>query len=224
VTLAVAVPDVSLVGAVALDINTTGAPAAGLPAGPYLRVSGTDLVLTVLGQELRGSFVVEQVTTSTGARVVRLAVSGGSLRLLGTAMSPLVSVSDVAGLLVVTPAGIAGSLSARLTTASSLPVSISGALQLQVNTTAAAVSSSLQVGSGHRHGRRAGRAVPAGAGHGRRADGRRAVPARQRGARAGDRQDRRRPSCASSPPASPPRSATAPATWSPSPAARRCSS
>jgi hypothetical protein len=70
------VTGVSLSGAFALELNTTaqavteslavgaGTVAIDLPAGPYLRVSGTGVALTIAGQTLRGDFSFERTTTA----------------------------------------------------------------------------------------------------------------------------------------------------------------
>ncbi|MDA8436815.1 MAG: FG-GAP-like repeat-containing protein, partial [Actinomycetales bacterium] len=152
VTVAVAVTGVTLTGAIALDVNTrpvaavvsTGASTTTtLPAGPYLRVSGDTVSLTVLGQTLAGSFVVEQVTGAGGAKVVRLGVSGGTLDLLGST----VRVTGVTGLVVLTPTGAAADFSASLSLSGIAGFALSGALRLQVNTTGTDVNQSLQVGA-----------------------------------------------------------------------------
>ena len=141
VDVAVALPNVTLTGGFAVQVNTTSVAALGVPAGPFVRVSGTGVHLNVLDQVLTGSFTVEQVTTTAGAKVVRVGISGASLVLL----SGKVSVTDVSGLVVLSPAGVAASLAASLSV-SLTGVAVSGTVTLDVNTTAAAVSSSLVVG------------------------------------------------------------------------------
>ena len=46
-----------------------------LPAGPYLRVAATDVVLTIAGQTLTADVAFEQATDDTDAPVTVLAVN-----------------------------------------------------------------------------------------------------------------------------------------------------
>src|SRR5207237_8040369 len=71
-TIAINLPSVSLSGSFDLKINTTGAAANGLPAGPYLRIEGNGVTLTALGQQLTASFTVEQATNAQGQKVLRV--------------------------------------------------------------------------------------------------------------------------------------------------------
>ena len=153
VTAAIAlnVPDVSVTGEVEVSVNTTGATVAlsgaTLPAGPYLRVAATDLELTVLGQLLTADVVVEQLTTSTGAKVVRVGLTDASVVLLGTALAPKVALLHGHGLLVVAPTGVAGSFAGDLVLDLGGALRLTGAFGVEVNTTGDTVSQVLQVGT-----------------------------------------------------------------------------
>ena len=141
-SVALAVPGVSFTGAFAVSLNTMPVPAAGLPAGPYLRVESASASLTVLGQLLTGSFSLEQVTTALGLKAVKLAVSGISVSLAGG----LVSVHQGFGLFVITPQGIGGTISAAVGV--SVPgISLGGTFALSINTTGLPVAQSLKVGN-----------------------------------------------------------------------------
>ncbi|HSF97082.1 MAG TPA: hypothetical protein VLA55_00205, partial [Ornithinibacter sp.] len=155
VGITLAVPGVSITGTVGLDLNTTPSAVvlggATLPAGPYLRVSGTGILIQVLGQSLAADVTFEQATTSTGATVVRLGIANASLSLVGDVTasvptSPAVGFRNGTGLFVLTPGGLAGSLGVDVVLAVGDAFSLTGALSLQVNTTTIAVAQSLVVG------------------------------------------------------------------------------
>ncbi len=135
-TVAVNVPGVAFDGDFELAVDTAA-------AAPFLRVAATGIKLQVLGQELSGSFAVEQVVNALGQKVVRIGVSGAGLSLLSGA----VTVSGGTGLFVLTPAGVAGSIGAAVAIGVT-GVSLSGAFRLELNTTSAAVAQSIQVGGG----------------------------------------------------------------------------
>ena len=141
-SVAVAVPGISLGGTFTVALNTTTAPAQGLPAGPYLRVEGSPVSLDLLGQTLSGSFALEQATNAQGQKVVRVGVTGLTISLAGG----LVSVNQGTGLFVLTPSGVAGTIGA--TVGVSVPgISLGGTFALSINTTGSAVAQSLKVGN-----------------------------------------------------------------------------
>ena len=84
-TVTLNVPGVSVGAGLSLRFNSTGADVdldgdaatTGdvIAAGPYLHLAGTDVTLTVAGQVVIGSFVVERATTSTGGTVTRMPVA-----------------------------------------------------------------------------------------------------------------------------------------------------
>ena len=90
-TVGVTIPGVSFAGNFKVGINTTAAAVSksfelgddeivlNLPAGPYLRVEGEGVNLTILGQTLSGNFIFERSGTTTviAARDVTFALSAG---------------------------------------------------------------------------------------------------------------------------------------------------
>ena len=95
----------------------------------------TNAQITVLGQTLSGNLSFESVDG-----VIAVAASNVTLALPG------VSLSNASGALMLTPAGVAGSL--RGTLAVTIPgVSFTGSFSVGVNTTAAPVSETFHVGS-----------------------------------------------------------------------------
>ena len=109
--VALSVPGLAFDGDLGLELDT----AAG-----YLKVTGTDLDLEVLGQTLRADVTIEQVT-GAGGTVVRVGLANATLDLAGVA-----TLSDGTGLLVLTAGGVAAELSARLELASGSPLTLSG--------------------------------------------------------------------------------------------------
>src|SRR5690606_17964131 len=86
-----------------------------LQPGPYLRVTGTNVALSVLGQTLTGTFSFEQSGTG-GAATTVLKVSGGTLR-LGAGTADLRTLANIAGTFTISSgpdAKIAGTLSATV--------------------------------------------------------------------------------------------------------------
>jgi hypothetical protein len=130
----------------AFQVN--GTPATiDLPAGPYLRfeggTGGLPAILSVLGQELSGSFVFEQFANAAGEAVLRVAVADASLSLADGTLSAY----DGEGLFVITPAGVAGTLRASVGLDPTSGVSLTGEFSLTVNSTNLEVSEVLQVGA-----------------------------------------------------------------------------
>ena len=132
-SVALSVPGLAFDGDLGLELDT----AAG-----YLKVTGTDIELDVLGQTLSADVTVEQVVGPTG-KVVRVGLANVALDLAGVA-----TLSDGTGLLVLTAGGVAAELSARLELDSDSPLSLSGRFSLALNTTGVAVSQTLPVGTG----------------------------------------------------------------------------
>ncbi|MEQ1861602.1 MAG: LEPR-XLL domain-containing protein, partial [Chthoniobacteraceae bacterium] len=149
-TVAVTVPNVAFSGAFTVEINNTfdavnqsiavggGVQTLSLPAGPFLRVTGEDVSLRVVGQTLRGSFTFEQVATKVrvGVRDVSLALGDGAKTFL--------SVTNGAGVFVMTPAGLAGRVSGDV--AVTIPnVELSASLAVAINNTNAEVNETFDV-------------------------------------------------------------------------------
>jgi hypothetical protein len=120
------------------ELDTTG------PA-PFVRLVGTGVELDVLGQTLAGDFLVESRALADGTRALELAVANLALA-FGPEDSPYVNITNGSGALVLTPAGLAGSLS--LSAAIDVPdlLSATSAVTLQINTGAEAVKRTLQLG------------------------------------------------------------------------------
>ena len=145
VNLALAnLPGIALSGQFSLAINTTSAAAQGLPAGPYVEIQATGATLTILGQTLSANIAVQQATNASGATVVSVGVSNGSLSLAGG----VVSATNISGLLELASGGVAGTLTATIALGSDLSssVSLGGTFTVSVNTGSKAVSDSLAVG------------------------------------------------------------------------------
>ena len=118
-----------------------------LPAGPYIRVEINGLVLEILGQQLTGDFAFERVTLlgddgqlggGDDQTVTRVEVSDLTLR-IATDQRDFVTVSDVQGYLRII-AGVDGGIFGQLSATVSIDVpniSVSGAFELQINSTAA---------------------------------------------------------------------------------------
>ncbi len=115
-----------------------------LPAGPYVRVAGTGVMLTLLQQSLSGDFTFEQTLDSSGNRLVKLSVANAALTLGGS--TPVVSITNGRGNLLITSAGLDGSIGG--TVAVNVPgVTLGGTLQAQFNTLTAPVTQSITIGN-----------------------------------------------------------------------------
>src|SRR5262249_5482263 len=110
----------------------------------YLQIQGTHVQMSILqAVNLTGDFTLQQVTTSAGSQI---SIAAANVHLgLGDGSRDLVTVDGAAGFFVVTPSGLAGSLSG--TAAVTVPgVSLSGTFKVAINTTGAAVSQQVMVG------------------------------------------------------------------------------
>ena len=83
----------------------------GLPAGPYVRVSGQSATVNLLGQQLGGDFDFERISQPDGSHLTRLAAANVSLN-LGDGTSSFLTLSHGSGSLLVTSDGLAGRLRA----------------------------------------------------------------------------------------------------------------
>ena len=125
-----------------------------LPAGPFLRVSGQGVSLTVLGQTLSGDFAFEKATRPDGQTVIIVAASNVSLDLAGQ-----VQMSNGQGTFVLAVGGLAGRLSGDVTIAAA---GFSGSFSVAINTTFQAVQREHQRRRDVPDDRPAARPVPAG--------------------------------------------------------------
>ena len=153
-TLQLSLPaPVGLSGTFELVINTTGRRvqdtftlgtttlALDIAPGPYLRIAGDDVTLTIAGQTLQTDVTFEQVTLASGERILTLGVADGSLSLGG-----VVTVDQINGVLVIAPAGIAGRLSANLVIDLQPAISFSGRIELVLNNATTAIRRTIEVG------------------------------------------------------------------------------
>jgi hypothetical protein len=158
------IPGVAFSGAFSLYINNTRQAvnetftvggetvAMALVAGPYLRVEGDDVVLTVLGQTLSGNFSFEQITTTGGAKVVRVAVSDVTLELTSGGEA-IFSLSIPSGAMLITPQGIAAKLTVApddLHIGSALTLSCD-TITFEINTLPVAVNETFTSGTTTEH-------------------------------------------------------------------------
>ncbi|CAB5080406.1 hypothetical protein D3OALGB2SA_510, partial [Olavius algarvensis associated proteobacterium Delta 3] len=152
VSVALNVPGARLEGTFHLRINTTPDPVDGLPAGPYLRVEGEQVQLSILGQTLNGTFAFESITRN-GQQIVRVAASDVSL-FLGSNGGTDGDPGDDAGLQIVNgqgvflllPAGVAGRISATISLRPDT-ISLSGVFTLEINTAPVRIAESFQIGA-----------------------------------------------------------------------------
>ncbi|MGH2929352.1 MAG: hypothetical protein ACRDL8_14210, partial [Solirubrobacteraceae bacterium] len=122
--VALNVPDVKLIGTLAIQVNTGAAPVAdsiavgqttvdvNVPGGPYLQIAGTGVQLNVLGQTLGGDVTV---TEQTG-QPLTIAVANLTAA-FGPAGAPVLTVTQAPGpaQFQLGPDGIAGSIAVNLT-------------------------------------------------------------------------------------------------------------
>ena len=150
--VAVSVPGISLSGAFALTLNTTGAPqtlgtgstAVNVPNG--VSVSGAGVSLDILGQTLTGDVGFSYDSTN---KVVGIGLSNVTLN-LGDGTTTFVSATVTQGAILLRNDGIAGQLTVALTTPGipSSVLSFNGTATLTINTTPGPVSGSINVGHG----------------------------------------------------------------------------
>ena len=124
-TVALTIPDVTFAGTFGIAVNSSNAPVSetfmlgddlvnlDLPVGPYVRVEGTNVELTIAGQTLTGNAAFEQGVDADGGTVVTVALTDVSLS-LGSGTDPIVSVTNGQGAFLITDAGLAGRLSATI--------------------------------------------------------------------------------------------------------------
>lgn len=115
-TVSLNVPGVTLGGSFSVHINNSTSAVSetvnvgastitiDLPAGPYLRVSGTGVSLGLLGATLTGNFTFEQRTSQSGSRMITVAANSVSLN-FGTS---LITADNGNGFFAINDAGIAG--------------------------------------------------------------------------------------------------------------------
>ncbi|NOS68309.1 MAG: calcium-binding protein, partial [Verrucomicrobia bacterium] len=154
--VAVNLPNVTLSATtLRLRVNTTnvivddallGASDGDLSAGPFLRVEAIGGHLGVAGQILDADFVFEQTIRANGAKIVRVAVANGVAKLGGTSGSEFLTVTGGSGVLVLTPAGVAGEFSGGFSLGVSSFSLVATQLTVQVNNTTNAINESIVLG------------------------------------------------------------------------------
>ena len=158
-------------------------------AGPYLRVTGDNVALTIAGQKLTGNFSFEKTTLADGTQLVTLLVPTAQLSLADG-----LAIVNFGGELQISAAGLAGKLNV------STPSLVLGPVTLTAAFTRLDQHRDDRGRALRRHAP-AGRALPAHRGHQRRADDRhRRRAARQLRGRADDQRARHQaPRCWPSP-------------------------
>jgi hypothetical protein len=140
-----ALTEFSFASGIAIAVNTGSAAIGDLPAGPYLRVDAIGTTISVGGQTLTADITFQRGVDASGSTVVRAGVANGSLTFTAGG-SPVISLTDGTGALLLSDAGFAASLSG--TVAVTLPgISLSGSLGVRVNTTGAVVDTTVPVGT-----------------------------------------------------------------------------
>ena len=159
-TLALNAPGISFGAGLSVAINTTGAAVArsitfgsttaylALESGPYLRLDGTGITLTVLGQSITADVSVERTTASDGSTVTVIGLERVGLS-FGTSNGYGVTLTGGSGALVLATGGVAGRISGQVGLTLPAGVSASGSLSLALNTTTAAVTRTVTVGRQH---------------------------------------------------------------------------
>ena len=150
-TINVNVPGVTVAGTLSVSVNTTGAAynetltlggksvPVSVPGGTggYIAITGTGIVVTVLGQSLSGDVTV---ATGSTAGTLSLTLANLVLKLGGTADAPLVTVSQTGnGSFILSSHGITGSIGVSVTVngvpgLSFLPLPQNVGFTLDVNT------------------------------------------------------------------------------------------
>ena len=128
-----------------------------VPAGPYVRIAGTDIILEVGGQTLSGDVSVERTLSlgadglvgGTGANLdstfVKIAATNVELA-IGDGTRTVLSLTDGEALVVTNGSGIAASLSGTVALRNVPGVRLSGTFLVEVNTSTTAVDESFTVG------------------------------------------------------------------------------
>ena len=136
-----ALSSIFTLSSVAIAVNTTSAPAAGLPAGPIISAEADGARLTLAGQTLTGNFGFEAGRDTSGNALVAVVASGVNL-----ALGSVGSLTDGSGVILVTAGdGVAASLTGTLNL--NVPgITAAGTFAVQVNSTGSAVTQGFSVG------------------------------------------------------------------------------
>ena len=110
----------------------------------YIRVDGKGVKLTILGQELTGDFSVERATAEDGTAVTAIVAANVSYS-IGSATAGA-TLTNGHGAFLATAAGLAGAAGGTIGITLPGDASFTGTFALAVNTTHAAVDTTLTVG------------------------------------------------------------------------------
>ena len=135
-----AIPSLKLGGAFTVAVQTDNLNSLN----NFVRVTSTGASVEVLGQTLATDLAIEQITTVSGAKLVRMGVSG-LFASLGDGGNTFVSISNGTGLLLISAGGVAADF--QVNPLFSIPgvVLSGGASRLRINTAGSGVNESLMV-------------------------------------------------------------------------------
>lgn len=128
------------------SINVSGTTVmVNVPAGPFLRVTGSGASLTLQSVGVTGDFTFERRQTTTGGEwVVTMAASGMALD-LGATASNLLTVTGGNGAFIIAGSGMSGTATASVSL--NVPgVTLSGSFTVRVNDSTSAVDETVSVG------------------------------------------------------------------------------
>ena len=157
-SFAVNIPGVELSGDLNILLNTTGEAFSeefvvaadgttrdGIEAGNFFQLSGTDLSIEIVGQNLSGNIFLGNETLADGSTITRLGLSNISAS-FGDGTTSFLDLSNGSGILLVIPEGVAGRFTVSVATNPSLAFSLNvDELQVAVNTTNAAVLETIEL-------------------------------------------------------------------------------
>src|SRR5690606_10593008 len=138
------VPGITLAGTLGLQINTPTVEDLGVLPNT-IRVSGVGLEIGLLGQSISGDFSFEQVTTTTGQSIIKVAVANLEAQFGGENAG--LRLSEGNGLILMTSNGMAASIGARVEVLPAGQFRIEGALELQINSTGSSVNQTFRIGA-----------------------------------------------------------------------------
>ena len=131
------------------DILANDTVTLDLPQGPYVKIEGVGVELTVAGQVIGGDFAFEQLTKPNGTRVVKVAVARAHIA-LGEPGNPIIEINQADGqaaLFLITPAGFAGKIEANPTLNLGGAVTLNNAMvTVAINNTTAEIHENFVVG------------------------------------------------------------------------------
>ncbi|KPK77291.1 MAG: hypothetical protein AMJ79_03720, partial [Phycisphaerae bacterium SM23_30] len=127
-----------------LRVNTGGGNSLDLDfTQELLHVAGS-LILEVAGQSLTGNFVFERTTNAEDGEIILVGVSNVQSSFLSGA-SPMISLTNVSGFMVINTTGMAGELELEASFNTDV-VTVSGSLSLAVNNSSEPISEEIVVG------------------------------------------------------------------------------